>query len=98
MVELFVCAQTRPGHTCTPIASSSDPATGSDWRKTGMFKYYAGPVTVPGRGHCILAHGFLYWKGTTYTMSTVAVHGLEADSAAEVSAHDRFEVLDCSAL
>ncbi|PYC88531.1 hypothetical protein C7C46_00165 [Streptomyces tateyamensis] len=43
-VTLYECAQDTPG-TCTGIEVAPDDST--------TFKYYAGPVSVPGRGHCV---------------------------------------------
>jgi hypothetical protein len=43
-VELDECAEDTPG-TCTPLTKDRD------WKAT--YQYYAGPVSVPGRGHCV---------------------------------------------
>jgi hypothetical protein len=62
-VELDECAETKPGPTCTPIKIGSDPAYGSNWRKTGLYKYYAGPVTVPGRAGATASKPAGGWSG-----------------------------------
>lgn len=36
----------------------------------GNFSYYAGPVGVYGKGHCIAAFGVIQWKGVYYTIDT----------------------------
>ncbi|WP_157538025.1 hypothetical protein [Kitasatospora azatica] len=46
-VTLEECAQDS-GSSCTTVAISADPGGASP-----LYKYYAGPVSVPGRGHCI---------------------------------------------
>lgn len=47
-VTLYECAETTPGGDCTTLAVSADPAGGGPF-----YQYYAGPVSVPGAGHCV---------------------------------------------
>ncbi|MFN8096829.1 MAG: hypothetical protein U0Q21_00855 [Dermatophilaceae bacterium] len=51
---LWECKETRPGQLCTKIAQSND---------RDYYSYYAGPVSVPGAGHCIVAYGGIYYGG-----------------------------------
>ena len=54
-VWLFSCAETTPGNFCTHKSLDFD---------LGQYSYYAGPVYVSARGHCIQAMGGIEWGGT----------------------------------
>jgi hypothetical protein len=43
-IDLYECAEDTPG-TCTPLEVDPDVSV--------AYKYYAGPVKVPGHGHCV---------------------------------------------
>jgi hypothetical protein len=70
-VLLWECAQTTPNvSTCSPhLEEASD---------TGTFRFFAGPVSVHGRGHCIDAAGAIFWNGAVRTASTKHSTGYEA--------------------
>ncbi|GHO45910.1 hypothetical protein [Ktedonospora formicarum] len=53
-VSISVCSETKPGSKCHARSGSQYFA-----EDAGNFKYYAGPVGVNGRGHCILAYGYV---------------------------------------
>lgn len=56
-VNIEECAETGPtANTCEPINTQSD---------AGLYKIYAGPVGVPGRGHCIGAYGWIEFGDET---------------------------------
>jgi hypothetical protein len=67
-IELMTCRETSdPGRTCTPI----DPTPGRYYDiDQGNFQYYAGPVSVYGRGRCIAWFAGIasprYGEGTHY--------------------------------
>ena len=61
-VSLTVCTQTSPGNTCTSI-SDNKPYNDYDG---GNYSYYAGPVGVYGKGHCISIYGQINWNGHDY--------------------------------
>jgi hypothetical protein len=65
-VELDVCKQTSSSDTCTTI-SYSKPYEDTD---TGYYSYYAGPVGVNGKGHCIHAAAEINWNGYAATYNT----------------------------
>lgn len=49
-VELVRCSSTKPSQRCGTYDTSRD---------RGTYKYYAGPVSISARGHCILAYGYV---------------------------------------
>lgn len=68
-VKLSVCSDTAPNTSCGGwnLPSQEDPANNST-----LYAYYAGPVTVPGSGHCIAVYAetdrtasdfATYWSG-----------------------------------
>jgi hypothetical protein len=56
-VALDSCLETQPDSVCTPTESAWDD---------GEYSYYAGPVSVYGRGHCIDVAGSIYYKYQWY--------------------------------
>jgi hypothetical protein len=57
-IELYTCRETTdPGDSCTQYGSGSRYFDNDG----GDFQYYAGPVSVYGRGHCI-GWNALSWK------------------------------------
>ena len=65
-VTLFVCKETSPSDNCT-LLSTNKPYFDSD---TGNYSYYAGPVGVYGKGHCIEANAEIIWNGYSPTINT----------------------------
>jgi hypothetical protein len=63
-VEIEECAETTPG-PCHAIAKARDARD---------YRYYAGPVSVPGRGHCMVAAALLIWNGLPYGLDTRPNH------------------------
>jgi len=61
-VDLTVCKEKSPGNTCTAL-SYNKPYYDSDG---GYYSYYAGPVGVYGKGHCISIYGQINWNGHDY--------------------------------
>jgi len=59
-VYIASCRETTPGgDSCRAISQREDE---------GVYASYAGPVSVYGRGRCIVAFGFIkYTNGVTYT-------------------------------
>jgi hypothetical protein len=50
VASLTICRESVASTTCTPISQKQD---------RNVYKYYAGPVSLYGRGHCIRAYGSL---------------------------------------
>jgi hypothetical protein len=63
-IELEECAEDVPG-TCTVINDQWDPPVTS----TALYSYYAGPVRVYGKGHCISYYGLASAPDGTYGMA-----------------------------
>jgi hypothetical protein len=61
-VRIYSCTATKPGNNCGPHLSAMVDE--------GDYLYYAGPVGVNGKGHCIVAVGFISWKGQDYSVET----------------------------
>ncbi|WP_157531857.1 MULTISPECIES: hypothetical protein [unclassified Kitasatospora] len=53
-VSLILCSQTSPSSTCAILDAVVDAKT---------YKYYAGPVPVGARGHCIQVRGRITYNG-----------------------------------
>lgn len=53
-VAISVCSETKSGSQCHALKGSQYYASDE-----GNYKYYAGPVGVNGRGHCINAYGYV---------------------------------------
>lgn len=60
-VYLAKCKQKSSGHTCTIANAEHDK---------GKFKYYAGPVRLRAKDHCIFATGYIKYNGTYHTART----------------------------
>jgi len=58
-IQLSVCQQTGPGPTCNDISDVHGLYYDTD---AGPYRYYAGPVGVYGRGHCISVTGGVWWS------------------------------------
>jgi hypothetical protein len=65
-VTLYDCQQTSSGPSCTPISSAA-PYYDHDG---GNYQYYAGPVGVKGKGHCVYADGYLIWNNQWSTTAS----------------------------
>lgn len=56
-IDLYTCRETSdPGTSCTPIDANNRRYYDYDY---GEFRYYAGPVDVYGRNHCIAWDGWM---------------------------------------
>jgi hypothetical protein len=60
-VTIFSCKETTPGDTCNHTSKMED---------TGDYLYYAGPVGVSAKGHCIAVIGMIAWKGENHAVWT----------------------------
>ena len=60
-VTIFSCKETTPGDTCNHTSKMED---------TGDYLYYAGPVGVSAKGHCIAVIGMVAWKGENHAVWT----------------------------
>lgn len=58
-IYLNVCQQTSSGPNCTNISDVRGLYYDTD---AGPYKYYAGPVGVYGKGHCISVTGEVWWN------------------------------------
>lgn len=57
-VGLYKCKQTSAGR-CSVVAKAEDAPNFT----YGYYRYYAGPVSLYARGHCIAARGDIQFKG-----------------------------------
>ena len=57
-VGLYKCSQTNPGR-CSVVARAEDRSG----QRYGSYQYYAGPVSLHAKGHCIAARGDIIFKG-----------------------------------
>jgi hypothetical protein len=57
-VGLYKCSQTSPGR-CSVVSKAED---GPNYTY-GSYQYYAGPVSLYAKGHCIAARGDIIYKG-----------------------------------
>jgi hypothetical protein len=66
-VYVMKCYETEPYwddcHETSPVVMDSDPQPAKYDTK---YKYYAGPVSVPARGHCVEVAGWIVYKGENY--------------------------------
>ncbi len=60
-VAIFTCKQTKPGDSCDHTGKMQDE---------GDYLYYAGPVGLNGKGHCIAVIGWVVWKGVSHDTYT----------------------------
>ena len=65
-LSMYTCQETSPDPACIGYpydgAPSDPPYYDSD---NGSYHYYAGPVGVYGKGHCITASGHVIWQNQT---------------------------------
>ncbi len=61
-VTIRSCTQTAPSSTCT--------SRGQTKVDKDEYAYYAGPVAVESRGHCINVQGWMMWNGTYRNVGT----------------------------
>ncbi|EFH87796.1 hypothetical protein [Ktedonobacter racemifer] len=69
-VLIVTCANTTPSRSCNTAGQTLDI-------DQGTYSYYAGPVGVYGKGHCIAAAGSIYGSvldNTGYRVGTGASH------------------------
>lgn len=61
-IYIAACAQTTPSGYCDYTSVDED---------YGFYSYYAGPVGVYARGHCIFFEGTIYWNGYESSLEKV---------------------------